>query len=98
MKPLDQYETPLTDAMESIYRYPEYHEGATKYVDREKCREVERRLAACREALEEMIRCHQIAHKQWRGFNMLNAGEKLAYEILRDAIIECEKTLTLTKP
>lgn len=56
----------------------------------ERLREENSRLS---DAVRGSIDAYKVAHKQWRGFNMLDAGEKAAYEILRDSVIECEKSL-----
>lgn len=47
--------TPITDAAKWINAYPEYHEGATRYVDSEFARRLETDRAALMEALSQMI-------------------------------------------
>ena len=80
MKPLDQYETPETDAAwKDGYTFDE--EDLTKA--RVHSRDIERRLAACREALQRLIK---------------NAPCPNAGTLYQVAYGEARETLTLTKP
>ena len=47
--------TPITDAAKWINVYPEYHEGATRYVDSDLARRLELDRAALMEALELLL-------------------------------------------
>ena len=80
MNQLHQYDTPETDWLLDSIGDPPYSMNPRNV----KCRELEQRLAACRDALTLVIQ---------RGEGMQNSDEYL-YEVLHT----CRKTLTLTAP
>ena len=76
MKPLEQYPTPETDRQQNTV-------AGGRYVTADHSRNLEQRLAACREALEVVLSRQQASGPFWHG------GE---------IITTVRETLELTKP